>query len=71
MLDPLYKETYRGVGFHETHKGYWVFDESIVEGWTRYFDTDIEDFIGGDCERGRVIAMIHRAIDRKLEKWNA
>ena len=63
----LYEETYRGIGFHETHKGCWVFDENLFEGWSRYFDADINDLVSGDNEQERVIATIHRAIDRKLD----
>lgn len=37
-----YREQYRGVGFHQTRKGYWFFDEICPSGkhWSRYTDND-------------------------------
>lgn len=37
-----YREVYRGIGFHKTCKGYWLFDEQPPAGkwrhWSRYVD---------------------------------
>lgn len=68
-MEPLYKETYRGVGFHKTHKGYWIFDENPFRSWNRYFTrSDEEGPPPNELPDDEVVAMIRRAIDRKLEE---
>ena len=41
------QETYRGISFHRTHKGYWIFDAPPPPGkwahWCRYVDTSMAD----------------------------
>ena len=51
-----YRETYRGIGFHLTSKGFWIFDDVPPNNgyWTRYFKDGEEE-----CAES-----MRRAIDR-------
>ena len=54
----LYEETYRGISFYQTGKGYWFFNSVPPNGshWCRYFTKEEIEFGG--------VASMRKAIDR-------
>lgn len=67
MNEPLYREVYRGIGFHLTHKGYWVFDAvpPTSGSWSDFFlKHETEKLLGPQFDPHPGIPLIRRAIDR-------
>jgi len=71
-MKPEYKETYRGITFHKTRNGFWLFNESVPNNpgsyWSRYATNNELRLIGNPKADIKVVAKIMRAmIDRALE----
>ncbi len=59
-MSKAYSETYRGIGFHRTDKGYWFFDEVPQAGRYRYWS----DYLLPDEQQDLKKDTMRLAIDR-------
>ena len=62
-MSTISRETYRSIGFHCTHKGYWIFDAPPPAGkwkhWCRYVDTKQDE--GAQSMRDAIDRMCNDA----------
>ena len=63
-MSEVYKETYRGIGFHLTNKGYWFFDDVPKDGGFRHWSS----YLSEQEQANPDMTTMRLAIDRHHRK---